>query len=348
MPLPQIISLAVIIMLALFLPFLVRKVEEQLEAFLFILGVAAVSITGVWSAHLALEAATEPVKISLAVLIMGLMFRFFRKQINIFIESAERKAGLRPAIFCFILALSLLSSIITAIIAALVLCEIVATLKLSRRDTVWVIIMGCFAIGLGAVLTPLGEPLSTIVTSKLSGPPHEAGFFYLFRLLWIFIVPGVLFFAAAAARIKDGQNKTEVRLEQESVKQIIIRAAKVFLFVAALVLFGKGLTPLAEITIMKLPSWALYWANGISAILDNATLAAAEIVPAMTNEQIKFLLIALIVSGGFLIPGNIPNIICASKFKIKSKEWATSALPLGLAVMLVYFIILNLMPVSKI
>ena len=237
---------------------------------------------------------------------------------------------------------------ITAIIAALILCEIVATLKLSRRDTVWVIVMGCFAIGAGAVLTPLGEPLSTIVVSKLAGEPHNAGFFYLLRLLWAFIVPGVFFFAAAATRIKDSQNKTEVRLECESIKQITIRAAKVFLFVAALILFGKGLTPLAEITIMKLPAWALYWANGISAILDNATLAAAEIVPAMTNKQIEFLLIALIVSGGFLIPGNIPNIICASKFKIKSKEWAKAALPLGLAAMLVYFIILNLMPVSQV
>lgn len=347
MPLPQIISLTVIIMMALFLPFLVHKIEEQLEIFLFILGVAAVSITGVWSAHLVLEAALEPINISLAVLVMGLLFRVLRKQINAFIESVERKAGLKPAIFCFILALALLSSVITAIIAALVLCEIVATLKLSRRNTVWVIIMGCFAIGLGAVLTPLGEPLSTIVTSKLSGAPHNAGFFYLMRLLWIFVVPGVLLFSAAAAHIKDGQNTTEVLLENESIKQIIIRAAKVFLFVAALVLFGKGLTPLAEITIMRLPAWALYWANSISAILDNATLAAAEIVPAMTKKQIEFLLMALIVSGGFLIPGNIPNIICASKFKIKSKEWAKAALPLGAAVMLVYFIILNLMPVSK-
>jgi predicted cation transporter len=335
-------------MMALLLPFLVHKIEEQLEAFLFILGVAAVSITGVWSAHLALEAAVEPVNISLAVLIMGLLFRFLRKQINTFIEAVERKTGLKPAIFCFILALSLLSSVITAIIAALVLCEIVVTLKLSRRDTVWVIIMGCFAIGLGAVLTPLGEPLSTIVTSKLAGEPHNADFFYLMRLLWFFVLPGVLFFALAATHIKDAQNTIEVHLEYESVRQIIIRAAKVFLFVAALVLFGKGLTPLAEITIMRLPAWALYWANSISAILDNATLAAAEIVPAMTNKQIEFVLIALIVSGGFLIPGNIPNIICASKFKIKSKEWAKAALPLGAAVMLVYFIILSLMPVAKI
>jgi predicted cation transporter len=116
----------------------------------------------------------------------------------------------------------------------------------------------------------------------------------------------------------------------------------------ALVFFGKGLTPLAEITIMKLPTWALYWANSISAILDNATLAAAEIVPDMTTRQIEFLLIALVVSGGLLIPGNIPNIICASKFKITSKEWANAAILTGGLAMMIYFVILNIMPVPNV
>jgi len=348
MPITVIILLSLIILLALFLPFMVHKVEEQLEAFLFILGIAAVSIIGAWSWHLVHEAFKEPLAISAAVLIMGILFRQFRRQINNFINLMAQRIGLKTTIFFTILFLSLMSSVITAIIAALVLCEITATLRLSRRDMVWVIVMGCFAIGMGAVLTPIGEPLSTIVTNKLSGAPHNADFFYLFKLLWRFILPGVLAFSIFACYIKHPQDKTELHLETESIKQIIIRAAKVFLFVMALVFFGKGLTPLAEITIMKLPLWALFWTNSLSAILDNATLAAAEIVPTMTNQQIEFLLMALIISGGFLIPGNIPNIICASKFKIKSKEWAKTALPIGIAVMLIYFIILSLLPVPNI
>ena len=47
----------------------------------------------------------------------------------------------------------------------------------------------------------------------------------------------------------------------------------------------------------------------VSAILDNATLAAAEIGPALTESQIKSALMGLLISGGMLIPGNIPNII---------------------------------------
>ena len=318
-----------------------------MEAFLFVLGILAVSITGLWSWELVTHALKEPIAISLAVLITGLLFRQFRKAITKFIEVVEDKIGLKPTIVLFVFVLSLLSSVITAIIAALILCEIAATLRLSKRDTVHVIVMGCFAIGMGAVLTPLGEPLSTIVTSKLAEEPHNAGFFYLFNLLWEFILPGVLLFSLLAARTKDPQNLTKQSVDHESKKDILVRAAKVFLFVMALVFFGQGLTPLAEISILKLPEWALYWANSISAILDNATLAAAEIVPSMTNKQIEFLLMALIISGGFLIPGNIPNIICASKFKIKSKEWAKDALPIGIAVMLVYFVILNLVPVAS-
>lgn len=347
MSLTVIILLSIIICLALFLPFTIHAVEKELEAFLFVLGILAVSITGLWSWELVSHALKEPIAISLAVLITGLLFRQFRKAITKFIEVVEDKIGLKPTIVLFVFVLSLLSSVITAIIAALILCEIAATLRLSKRDTIHVIVMGCFAIGMGAVLTPLGEPLSTIVTSKLAEEPHNAGFFYLFNLLWEFILPGVLLFSLLAARTKDPQNITKQSVDHESKKDILVRAAKVFLFVMALVFFGQGLTPLAEISILKLPEWALYWANSISAILDNATLAAAEIVPSMTNKQIEFLLMALIISGGFLIPGNIPNIICASKFKIKSKEWAKDALPIGIAVMLVYFVILNLVPVAS-
>ena len=48
-----------------------------------------------------------------------------------------------------------------------------------------------------------------------------------------------------------------------------------------------------------------------------------------------------IISGGMLIPGNIPNIICASKLGIKSKDWAKHALGIGGALLIAYFIILS-------
>ena len=75
----------------------------------------------------------------------------------------------------------------------------------------------------------------------------------------------------------------------------------------------------------------------ISAVLDNATLTAAEISPEMSLEQIKAVLMGLLIAGGMLIPGNIPNIISAHKLKITSKEWAKLGIPIGLVMMVIYF-----------
>lgn len=336
------IFLTMIVLAALFLPFLWHKAEEQLEIFLFCLGVLAATASHVWSWKLVKEAITHPIPITLAVLITGILFNHFKSKITALIESLAEKFGVRKTIFFAVLILSFISSMTTAIIAALVLCEIVACLRLNRKDCLKVIVMGCFGIGMGAVLTRIGEPLSVIVIDKLSGAPHYAGFFFLSKLLWPYIIPAILFFAYIAMSISGEQNKTKLHLEKETSRDILMRAGKIYLFIMALVLFGEGLSPLARATIQKLPPNILYWANSLSAILDNATLAAAEIVPEMTTAQIEFLLLAMIVSGGFLIPGNIPNIICASKFKIKSSDWARLALPWGIGIMLLFFIILNI------
>jgi predicted cation transporter len=51
----------------------------------------------------------------------------------------------------------------------------------------------------------------------------------------------------------------------------------------------------------------------------------------------------LLISGGMLIPGNIPNIIAAGKLKIRSRTWARYGVPLGLVLLVVYFAILFLL-----
>jgi predicted cation transporter len=55
----------------------------------------------------------------------------------------------------------------------------------------------------------------------------------------------------------------------------------------------------------------LYWVNISLTILDNATLAAAELESVMTAAQVKGIISVVIISGATLIPGNIPNIIAA-------------------------------------
>jgi len=69
-------------------------------------------------------------------------------------------------------------------------------------------------------------------------------------------------------------------------------------------------------------------------------LAAAEIGPALSETQIKSALLGLLIAGGMLIPGNIPNIISAHALKIKSTEWARLGVPLGLVMMVLTMFLL--------
>ncbi len=329
----------------LILPFSVKKVEEELEAFLFIMGLSAVTISGLWNLALIKEAFLEPIKITLAVLVLGFAFRAVRPKLKGWLERLIKALGLRWSLFIIILFLGLGSSLMTAIISALMLAEVISILKLERNCEIRIVVYACYAIGLGAALTPIGEPLSTIVVAKLKAPPHSADFFYLLNQIGLWVIPGVILTSFLGSRgagptASSGHGLVEDALETRL--SILLRGCKVYLFVMALIFLGAGLTPLAERFIPGMPLWALYWINSISAILDNATLAAAELVPIMTDKQVKFVLMGLLISGGMLIPGNIPNIISASKLKIKSGEWAKAALPYGTFLMLAYFILMTI------
>ncbi len=339
-------GLTLIMGLTLFLPFSVKKVEDELEAFLFLMGVSAVTISGQWTGTLIKDALREPVKITLAVLLLGFAFKAARHRLKGWLEKLIKALGIRRALFSIMLFLGLGSSLMTAIIAALALAEIITLLKLERKYEIRVVVYACFAIGLGAALTPIGEPLSTIVVVKLKEPPHSADFFYLLNQLGAWVIPGVILTAFLGSREAGSAKTSAIGLSEdvaETNRSIIFRSGKVYLFIMALIFLGAGLTPLAARFVPQMPVWALYWANSISAILDNATLAAAELVPAMTDRQVKFVLMGLLISGGILIPGNIPNIISAAKLNIKSGEWARAALPYGAFLMLTYFILMSIL-----
>lgn len=341
----QTVLLSSLIAVVLFLPLTVHKVEENLEAFLFLCGAFAVTVSKMWSGHLVLTALEDPIKITLAVLIAGLLFRKFNKNIQHLTHWAVKKLGLRWTLFLIVFLLGVTSSLITAIIAALILAEVAVMLPLERKGRIKLVTFSCFSIGMGAVLTSIGEPLGTVVLSKLAGEPHNADFFFLIDHLGWYVLGGILFMSGMASSLRESPichaPGVKEGADEHSVKSIVVRAAKVYLFVMALVFLGDGLKPLAMQTISHLSANWLYWINMLSAVLDNATLAAIEVTPDISTRTLTFLLMSLIVSGGMLIPGNIPNIICASKLGIKSKEWAKAAFGLGLAIMIAYFIILS-------
>jgi predicted cation transporter len=357
------VMLFCIFILVLVLPFKVKKVEENLEVFLFICGIAALSVSSFatlhgetfgWTTAIVVEALKAPVMITTVagipvgivqmVLIAGLIIYFAHAQIQAGIQTIVNRVPLPILIFILIFSVGLISSIISAILAAIILVEIVCALPLGRPEKIGVTVIACFSIGLGAALTPLGEPLSTIAISKLSGDPYHATFWFLLEMLGIYIIPGILAMGVLGVvflrRQGTSREGLECKLVRESFSTVIFRAGKVYLFIMALVFLGEGFKPIILQYIIQIPSEGLFWVNIVSAILDNATLTAAEIGPQLSLIQIKSALMGLLIAGGMLIPGNIPNIIAAGKMGITSKEWARYGVPLGLALMGVYFAIL--------
>jgi predicted cation transporter len=337
-------GLSGILAVILLIPFLIKQIEENLEFFLFVMGCFAVTVASQWSMHLVEEALLEPIKITLAVFVAGLLFRVLQKSIAHHVNKIADAIGIRFFAFLMIVVLGVLSSVITAIIASLVLVEIISCLKLDRKHEIQMVILTCFSIGLGAALTPIGEPLSTITVAKLKGDPFHADFFFLFRHLWRYIIPGVIAFGFLGFMLMPVKNEKGRGLrdeKMEDLKKIILRTGKVYIFIMALIFLGRGFKPIVDTFISKMPYQWLYWLNSFSAVLDNATLAAAEIGPSMGLLQIKSALMALLIAGGMLVPGNIPNIISAGKLKIKSSEWAKFGVPLGLFAMLIYFFLLR-------
>jgi predicted cation transporter len=350
------IGLIIILLMVLTLPFVVKKVEHNLEVFLFIMGLSATIISGVLNTNLILEVFENKLIyfITFAVLIAGLIFKTLKDRVKGIISNILKVVPLRLFVFLVIVLLGILSSIITAIIAALLLVEIVNAMPVTRNDKLNIVITACFSIGLGAVLTPVGEPLATIVVSKLN-----VGFWYLADYLGVYIILGVVLMGILGAfmiktdkvMVKDDSKDVnhehdedyyflDPDIENETYKEVFVRSFKIFIFIFALELLGAGFKALIDTYIINLDSRLLYFINMISAVLDNATLAAAEISIKMTAVQIESVLMGLLISGGMLIPGNIPNIISAHKLKISSKEWAKLGIPVGSALMLLYFVII--------
>ncbi len=360
-PHPQIhlsIALMSILALVLILPFASRLIEENLEYFFFgmgLLGVLINVVAGIFKdTHLLkllfLKAATSPVVINghpigitQVVFIFGLIFLYFYKPIYRGIGHILERVGLPIFTFILVTILGLIASFISVIVTAVILAEIVYALPIDRRGKLEFTVYAAFAVGLGAALTPVGEPLATIAISKLNAP-----FLYLVDVLGAYIIPGIIAVAAFTAyRMRGHKEKlSEFSMKNvtysETLRGVIIRTFRVYIFVAALELLGASLTPITIWYFTKLPAHILYWVNTISAVVDNATLTAAEISPTMTVAQIRSALLGLLISGGMLIPGNIPNIVAAGRLKISMREWAKLGVPFGLVLLIIYFVILYL------
>jgi len=333
----MIYGLGLLLLAVLLGPVLVKPIEHNIELFFLGAGAFASALTGHWGSNLLHAALTEPIALTVAVLLFGIIARLIRPSLDRAIKDLVKVVEPRWIYFGLIVVLGLLSSVITAVIAALILVEAIALLKLDRQSEIAAVVLACFSIGLGAALTPVGEPLGTIAIAAL-----RADFWYLVRLLGPLVGAGILTVGVVSLFLPARYgHSVKADAHTESWVEIGLRAAKVYVFVAGLVALSWGLRPLVDEYIGRMPHWALFWINSISAIVDNATLTAAEIGPSLAPAQQRAILMGLLISGGMLIPGNIPNIVAANRLGISSREWARVGLIAGLPLMALCFVFIQ-------
>lgn len=324
-------------------PLASRWVESHLEIFLLLVGAAAVTISGGWSVDFIYETLQYPVNVAFIVLVVSVIFNNYSRYIFRVLFAFFRKLEPQYSFALLVFLLGITSSLVSVTVAALVLAEVLKVVNLERLSTVRITVFACYAIGLGAVLTPLAEPLGLIINNALTGAPHFADFFFLMRHFFVWIAPAILLMSAAAgysARHAGTTMQMHIREDKETYGSMLRRTWHIYMFVAALNLISAGLRPLAQSTITHLDGKVLFLANAVSVIIDNATLAAIEIVPTISMNDLIYMVIGLAAFGSMLVQGNLPNIVAAEKLGIKSREWASVAVPTGLVLMGAYFIIL--------
>ncbi len=324
-------------------PLTSRWVESHLEIFLLMVGAAAVTISGGWSVDFIYETLQYPVNVAFIVLVVSVIFNNYSRYIFRVLFAFFRKLEPQYSFALLVFLLGITSSLVSVTVAALVLAEVLKVVNLERSSTVRITVFACYAIGLGAVLTPLAEPLGLIINNALTGAPHFADFFFLMRHFFVWIAPAILLLSAAAgysARHAGTTMQMHIREDKETYGSMLRRTWHIYMFVAALNLISAGLRPLAQSTITHLGGKVLFLANAVSVIIDNATLAAIEIVPTISMNDLIYMVIGLAAFGSMLVQGNLPNIVAAEKLGIKSREWASIAVPTGFVLMGGYFIVL--------
>ncbi|MBR4592047.1 MAG: DUF1646 family protein [Elusimicrobiaceae bacterium] len=338
------ILLGIIVINLLVWPLTSRWVESHLELFLLGVGVAAVTVSGEWSVKFLYQALQYPVNVAFIVLVVSVIFNNYSRYIFRILFAFFKRLDPCYSFAILVFVLGLTSSLISVTVSALILAEVLKVVNLEHKTTVRIAVFACYAIGLGAVLMPLAEPLGLVINHALSGEPYRADFFFLLRHFAGWILPAILLLAAAAgyaARHVGAGLQMYIREDKESYSSVLRRTLHIYMFVAALHLISTGLRPLAQSTITHLGGKVLFLANAASVIIDNATLAAIEIIPSIPLPDLTYMVIGLVAFGSMLVQGNLPNIVAAEKLGIKSREWASIAVPTGLVLMVGYFIALS-------
>ena len=235
----------------------------------------------------------------------------------------------------------------------------------SKRDLTPSVVWYSAAIGISALLTTIGEPLSLFIARNLGESTP-----YLLRTYTGFCALNVIACAAAAAflasraaplpetteeaaerevheaeAVLPGMSgngaKEEVREAFEAVEKLeheqhdlthetvalVNRTANIYVFVLGLLFFGESVKPIASHLFSSMHPMLAFFVNAISAVADNALLGLLEVQPGMSQESVLIIGISLAFWGVGLVPGNVCNVVLKDQLGIRFGTWARHGIP---------------------
>lgn len=240
---PVEIGLIPIFVAVLLGPLLIRRIERNLEAFLFLMALCSVAISRSWHIGMVEEALQEPVVVGivLSVLVAGLIAHYIRPDFLRSINDILLDRITMKVIFMeIVVVLGLLAAIITPILSFFVLVEAVNHLHLTRRTRAKITVLGCLSIFLGTALALIDGPSSTIAITKMQAAlPSQSVLPLELQSLYIvlsILALGLVSMFFAGEKVNAMGKRT---CEKASVhKCIAIWSARVCMFTGALLLIG--------------------------------------------------------------------------------------------------------------
>jgi predicted cation transporter len=240
---PVEIGLIPIFVVVLLGPLMIKRIERNIEAFLFLMAVCAVAISRSWHIGIVEDAIQEPVVVGivLSVLLAGLIAHYIRPN---FLRSINDilldKVTMKVIFLEIVVVLGLLAAIITPVLSFFMLVEAVNHLPLTRKARASITVLGCLSIFLGAALAMVEGPSSAIAATKMQGALPSAGFLPLeLQGLYIFLsilALGLISIFFAKEKVNAMEMQTNKRVSVH--KSIAIWGARVCMFTGALLLVG--------------------------------------------------------------------------------------------------------------
>ncbi|MBI3618642.1 DUF1646 family protein [Candidatus Peregrinibacteria bacterium] len=369
------------------LPMCVRWIDEQLGYFMLLLGAGLLWLslhlgvvqfdTGAFVQTLLLSQRSglhllilEPWVLILCYFSLSLLLLLLHRPLHRGLRRWSR--AIHPPVLVFLWtliagSLGSLSAIVMAVIGALFF----AILRdVTHRDYTPCVILYAAAIGLSALLTTVGGPLSLFIAHTLGeGNAYllrTFGGIYVVNILALALVSGLL---ASRARVlaetpeermlKDihraervvswRRDAMEVKEALHAVEEfeeyahdfsheldrILHSTTKLYFFILGLLFFGEAAKPVAVRLFADLSPLAAFFGNAVSTVADNALLGLLEIHKGMPQSLVLVLGISLTLWGVGLVPGNVTNIVLKERHGISFRRWASIGLPcaVGLAVL---------------